>query len=674
MGNNTRNAVSPGLMEWADVNSGSTVYVRDTNKYFNTPDTYVDKYGVTRDRWKSIPASALRSLVEFYTGGSTKSNRDAKGGFDADKKYMAVNDLFRKYMEFEGIGIKTATLLCIAIKNELPDLRHIYSSDVHRRILVEYDNFPEPRTSQVSTIITKDNARRTALWLARRALATLDLKNKPSPEEIADIAIREHTVELQWPTRNGSTIPVVIDETMYQTEMELKEMFTEEVPCLVSNPPDEYTVAGMSEDQLEAFNGIIYCPKKVMCLQGKPGSGKSHLITALVRHYQQEYGTTPLVTSYMNKACLNLFQRMPNYRFDEFYDNPGVPTIHSLYYTLALRKEEQRIFHTDLIIVDESSVLSSDLIHKLLFIHSYCPESRILFVGDENQLPPVCAYGTPFHNMMRRPDVSKFILTGFHRSNGEGIFRLMTALSESNGNVTVPSSSDVRITKAEDINGACQIATLMAAAHKDDMEQFAVIAETNELVRELAICLAVGHMGVPKDKLRLDLRPVKVSGKSEKKEFLVPNRKGMRVMCKDNISANKYFSGRLVKNEFGEIESYGIDKVTVKMDIGHRTVEVNSLEKFHEAFTQGYCSTVHKFQGSEADEVMYVMENSANLHGGIFFSQKELKFVGLTRAKKKIDILPIEHGISGTLAHPKWEKSKEVVLKTVPLDKAIMCF
>lgn len=672
MGNN-RNAVSPGRMEWADVNSGSTVYVRDTNQYFNTPDTYVDKYGVTRDRWKSIPASALRSLVDLYTGGSTRNNRDAKGKFDADKQYMAVDDLFKQYMELEGIGIKTATLLCIAIKNELPDLRHIYSSEVHRRVFVDYENFPEPRVSQVSTIITKETARRTALWLARRALATLDLKNKPSPEEIADIAIREHTVELQCTTTDGGTVPAVIDEMMYQTEMELKEMFTEEVPCLISNPPDDYTVAGMSEDQLAAFNGIISCNKKVMCLQGKPGSGKSHLITALVRHYQNEFGTTPLVTSYMNKACLNLFQRMPNYRF-EFYANPGVPTIHSVYYTLVSRDEDKRTFHTDLIIVDESSVLSSDLMHKLLFIHSYCPESRILFVGDENQLPPVCAYGTPFHNMMRRDDVSKFILTGFHRSNGEGIFRLMTALSESNGKLTVPSSNDVRITKAEDIKGACHIATLMANAHKDDMEQFAVIAETNEIVRELSICLAVGHMGVPKDKLRIDLKPVKVSGKSEKKEFLVPDRKGMRVMCTDNISANRYFSGRLVKNEFGEIESYGIDKVTVKMDIGHRIVVVNSLEKFHETFTQGYCSTVHKYQGSEADEVMYVMENSANLHGGIFFNQKELKFVGLTRAKKQIDILPIEHGVSGTLAHPKWEKSKEVTLNTVPLDKAIMCF
>lgn len=672
MGNN-RNAVSPGRMEWADVNSGATVYVRDTNQYFNTPDTYVDKFGVTRERWKSIPASALRSLVNLYTGGSTRNNRESKSGFDSDKKYMSADALFKQYMALEGIGIKTATLLCIAIKNELPDLRHIYSAEVHRSVFVSYENFPEPRGSQVSTVISKVTARNTALWLARRALATLDLKNKPSPEEIADIAIREHTVELQWPTVDGGTVPAVIDDMMYGTEMELKEMFTEDVPCLLSEPPDDYTVAGMSDDQLVAFKGIINCKKKVMCLQGKPGSGKSHLITALVRHYRNETGTTPLVTSYMNKACLNLFQRMPDYQF-ELCANQGVPTIHSLYYTLVARDEKQRPFKTDLIIVDESSVLSTELIQKLLFIHSYCPESRILFVGDENQLPPVCAYGTPFHNMMRRPDVSKFVLTGFHRSNGDGIFRLMTALSESNGKLTVPSSKDVRITKAEDINGACHIATLMADAHKDDMEQFAVIAETNELVRELSICLAMGHMGVPRDKLRLDLKPVKVSGKSEKKEFLVPDRKGMRVMCNDNISANKYFSGRLVKNEFGEIESYGVDKVILKMDIGHRTVVVNSIDKFHEVFTQGYCSTVHKFQGSEADEVMYVMENSANLHGGIFFNQKELKYVGLTRAKKQIDILPIERGISGTLAHPKWEKAKEVTLNTVPLDKAIMCF
>ena len=104
------------------------------------------------------------------------------------------------------------------------------------------------------------------------------------------------------------------------------------------------------------------------------------------------------------------------------------------------------------------------------------------------------------------------------------------------------------------------------------------------------------------------------------------------------------------------------------MDIGARDIVIDDAEKFHSVFGPGYASTVHKFQGSEADEIMYVLENSANLHGNGFCANKELKYVGLTRAKKKLDILAIEYGISGGLA------SSAVELSTRPLANALMCF
>ena len=84
----------------------------------------------------------------------------------------------------------------------------------------------------------------------------------------------------------------------------------------------------MSEDQFVAFKGIINCPKKVMCLQGCPGSGKSHVITAIDRFYRVNYGVRPLITSFMNKACLNLFQRLPDYSLEPLYKTVFLQSIH----------------------------------------------------------------------------------------------------------------------------------------------------------------------------------------------------------------------------------------------------------------------------------------------------------------------------------------------------------
>ena len=655
--------VSPGNLEWADLASGDPIYIINTSKYYNKVETYVNKFGGVSEKGKILKAPAVRSLLNMYRGATDDGDRSARLKYNADR-VAEVDALFTKLMALEGIGVGTATLICIAMQDRLPDLKHIYAAQVHKELFVEYESSSAPKgrtgyqnTEEISSVITAERARKVALAMAGSVLDSLDLKGKPSKEEVAGLAT---TVGCTY----DATRTYVMDTKLYEAETELLSMFTEEVETLKNIPsPDEYSEAGMSEDQFEAFKGIISCNRRVMCLQGCPGSGKSHLITALDRFYKKNYGERPLITSFMNKACLNLFQRLPDYRFEQLYREACIPTICSLYYKLKSMPEPD--FHTPMIIVDESSVLSSKLLSMLLYIHSCSPDARILFVGDKNQLPRVCAYGTPFHNMMRRPDVAKFTLSTFHRSNGQGIYELMKKLTE-NGSVAISRDTEggVFTHKVETVDQACNLAKMMAiriVSRGQDIKDFGVIAETNELVRRLNIAMASGHMGADEDSL--SYRTIK------DKKILVPDRVGMRVMANDTVhKGDKHISDLVGKNEFGTIAEYSDKHVVVTMDIGARDIVIDDAEKFHSVFGPGYASTVHKFQGSEADEIMYVLENSANLHGNGFCANKELKYVGLTRAKKKLDILAIEYGISGGLA------SSAVELSTRPLANALMCF
>lgn len=657
--------VSPGNMTWADLASGDPIYIIDTSKYYAKTDTFVDRFGNVREKGRILRAPAIRALLDMYRGSNEDNEREAKLNFKNDKDITDVDSLFMALMELEGVGINSATLICIAMKDRLPDLKHIYASQVHKELFVEFDGgAPRGRTgynttNEISTVIPKSNALRVATSMAGEVLNSLDLKGKPTKEEVAALATTEGCTVL--PNDN-----YIMDSTLYKAETTLSSMFTDEVEDFIKPDFDEYSEAGMSEDQFEAFKGILSSPRRVMCLQGCPGSGKSHVITAIDRFYRVNYGTRPLITSYMNKACLNLFQRIPDYSFKPLMTNLGVPTIHSLYYKILTMKE-QKLPRPPMIIVDESSVLSSRILSMLLKIYEYFPNSRILFVGDANQLPPVCAYGTPFHNMMRRDDVLKFELSTFHRSNGDGIYALMKRLHD-NGKVSISRDSHggVFTHKVPDVDQACDLAGKLAYSITHDrgqrMKDFGVIAETNEIVRRLNLAMAAGHLGI--DKSDLTVRQDKSN-----KDILVPDRAGMRIIANDTIrSGDVHFSGMVAKNEFGEIVEYSEKRVVVDMDIGDREIVIDSAEKFHSVFGPGYASTVHKYQGSEADEVMYVLENSANMHGNGFSANKELKYVGLTRAKKKLDILAIENGVSGSLARGAIE------LNTRPLANALMCF
>lgn len=661
--------VSPGNLTWADLASGDPIYIIDTSKYYAKTDTFVDRFGKVREKGRILRAPAVRALLNMYRGSTEDNEHVAERAYKNDKDITNVDSLFRALMGLEGVGIGAATLICIAMKDRIPDLKHIYAAQVHKELFVEFDNrAPFGRTgynstNEISTVIPRTNALRVATSMSGEALDSLDLKGKPSKEEVAALATTENCMVSQ----DGIYI---MDASLYSAENRLRSMFTDEVKEFTKPEFDEYSEAGMSEDQFEAFKGILSSPRRVLCLQGCPGSGKSHVITALDRFYRLNYGTRPLITSYMNKACLNLFQRIPDYTFKPLMNNPGVPTINSLYYKL-ITTNEQKLPRPPMIIVDESSVLSSRILCMLLKIYEFFPDSRILFVGDANQLPPVCAYGTPFHNMMRRDDVLKFELSTFHRSNGDGIYALMKRLHD-NGKVSISrdSKGGVFTHKVPDLDQACELSGKLAYSithcRGQRMKDFGVIAETNEIVRRLNLAMAAGHLGI--DESELTVRNVKDSRKSEK-SILVPDRPGMRVIANDTVrQGDAHFSGMVAKNEFGEIVEYAEKRVVVAMDIGCREIVIDSAEKFHSVFGPGYASTVHKYQGSEADEVMYVLENSANMHGNGFSENKELKYVGLTRAKKKLDILAIEKGVSGSLA------SGTIELNTRPLANALMCF
>lgn len=655
----TYRRVKAGELGLADILSGDSIRVIGLDKYYNDTEFDTDNYGRPFERGKTLRATAINSIIDYFNLKDAKSTQ-----FRFTVKCMPVDELFTKLMGMDGIGQESAILACIALLDKLPDLKYIYSTAIHKALFVSYgdsvidqNSISRNRKNMRDTILFEENARKTATSIAKSMLESSKLKDKPPVEEVVDLALDTNTM------RNG---PAMIDKNIHWAETGLRSLIHATLPVPShSARADNYTESaltpGFSTDQLEAFNGILNCDRGVMLLQGMPGSGKSHIITALVSEYAKR-GTVPLVTSFMNKACLNLMERMPDYCFTDLYKKPGVPTLHSVFGKLV-NSREQKTYRWPLIIVDESSVLSSELLYLLMKIHSYSPDTRILLVGDRNQLPPVCAYGTPFHNLMKRNDIMKFELTEFHRSNGAGIYSLLCKLmrAASNEKIFIDRSDDVHLYKAKDSMGAMSIAMHIVEGHRDNMREFVAVAETNRLKRLLNLYMASAHLGMSVQDI-----PTRKEGNEPAASPIIP---GMRIVSKDNCRENRHVNGDIAKNEFGTLVELDDKHALVQLDIMGRYIKIDDPKLYMSMFDCGYSSTIHKFQGSEAREVLYCIEDYRNLSGGLFFKQKELKYVGMSRAVERLNIVAID-SLSPTTA---CREVSRLHIQAEAVDRSFMC-
>ncbi len=146
--------------------------------------------------------------------------------------------------------------------------------------------------------------------------------------------------------------------------------------------------------------------KKVFILSGGPGTGKTTIVTNLIRLYYQIYKLTPedikmaaptgRAAAKLNDSVtlqLHSLQKKKNDNKDgnELNESPQSKTIHRLLrYNPSTRKykyDSSNPLPAQLLIVDEVSMIDMELFSKLLSALS--PHCHLILLGDRNQLPAV---------------------------------------------------------------------------------------------------------------------------------------------------------------------------------------------------------------------------------------------------------------------------------------------
>lgn len=643
--------IKAGELDYADLHSGDTLYITNTDRFFKD-STIETKNGFSYEKGRILRGPAV-SAFNAYISDCTKSDDEAaeRAKFRSLRDSSSIDGFFDTVMELSGIGFSSALILTLAVKGDLPDINRCLGTKVHNELFLN----PADKTSYVacrpdytSTLLDVNTAKSCALRLAAYTISDAKLAgDTATPQTVAEYALTNRTA-----LHNGK----IGDVDVIAAEEKLFALANEHCSSQLDNLCDNSIIdiqGALFDDQLRAFNGIMMSSPRVTLMDGCPGSGKSHIITAIVRSMPKG---SVLCTAYTNKACLNLSERLlDDYEFGG--EQPGViPNILSCYYRTS-EKWLNALTKVRLLIVDEASIVGSDILVKLMALLDKCSsDCRLLLVGDPMQLPPVLAYGTVFHNAIRNAVFHRVTLSGFHRSNGEGIYRLFSTLRQKSGGILLrKESDDVKLATFHDVDGVCEVASRLMNTF-DDPKEFAVIAETNVITDAINRIMAATAIGIKPEEI--------LTSKVTKKPLPVYN--GVRVIATDNIRNGKKIS--VGRNEFGVVEEISQTMVTLRMDIRNRQVMVD-YNTFMHHFSFGYCQTVHKFQGSEAPTVMYVFENGKNLRGNAFYSQKELKYVGLSRAKKELFVAAIDPS-----CQKRWRKDEAIPLTVYDLAKATMCF
>jgi len=359
--------------------------------------------------------------------------------------------------------------------------------------------------------------------------------------------------------------------------------------------------------------------KNVTIFTGGPGTGKTYTAAAFIRVIAASQGSCKvIIAAPTGKAAAHLEsvfskQAAQNVTWESM-------TLHRL---LSLRPNTQRLLshHTidaDLVVVDEASMMDGYLLLHLL--QALKPHTRLLLLGDANQLPPVD--GVSFF-----PEIASLWGQKLTRSirMGEGMVGVVADAILGGSLVDIPRTAWI----GEEDRLVDWLCKRLPTPHREEKPDPLILLEELSRFRVLN-ALRQGPFGI-------DALNRQILAKFQKQMgfgwFVIP------ILILQNNPTLGLFngtSGILVRHDGGGT-AYFLEEG------GVRAVPEKALPRYEVAF----CLSIHKSQGSEFDEVLLLFGP-----GSERFGVKAL-YTAVTRAKKKVEICADETALEAAIQNKK---------------------
>ena len=377
-----------------------------------------------------------------------------------------------------------------------------------------------------------------------------------------------------------------------------------------------------AETQVAAIEKALHSP--LMILTGGPGTGKTTVIRGLVEVYAELHGLSLDPKVYVDKEeTFPIVLAAPTGRAAKrMSESTGLPamTIHRLLGFNGQEKDDAvgKEVEGRLIIIDEMSMVDTWLAHQLLkALHN---EIQVLFVGDQDQLPPV-GPGQVLKDMLDSKKIPVVELVEIYRqSAGSTIIEMAHMIK--NGKWTdniARKTSDRSFIKAS----GDQILEVVEQVVKNAISKGHHIKNIQVLAP-----MYKGPAGI--DGLNKMIQQMVNPPGPDRKEVAfgdVVYRIGDKVLQLVNQPESNVFNG-----DMGEVisiikASETIDKKELLI-VSYDGIEVEYERNDLNQITLAYCCSIHKSQGSEFPIVVMPV-----VRGYRKMLRKNLLYTGITRAK-----------------------------------------
>ena len=374
-------------------------------------------------------------------------------------------------------------------------------------------------------------------------------------------------------------------------------------------------------------------------ITGGPGTGKS-FITKIIYEAAEEAGFCCMAAAPTGRAARRLDSAI--FGYCEIDDDFRPKTLHRLLrasdHEGDFRMNSGNRLPYDLLIIDESSMIDIDLAHALLSAVS--PRTRIVFIGDENQLPPV-GPGNFFADMIASECISVTRLTQIFRQNsGSGI--IINAERINSGEF--PFCAGRLGLKDDDFfffecGSEAEITRILSGIPGELSVQYGI-----DPVRDVQVLTPVNIGSSGTGKLNLLLRERLNPKKAHADDYAIGNmtfRSGDKVMQ----TANDY-SLMVYNGDIGYISSIEHEIISVFYPDYGRTVAYTRSQARH--LTLAYAVTIHKAQGAETEAAVIVMDRS-NAGNAV----RKQFYTAVTRARKAVVLIGERVAFQNALSNRK---------------------
>jgi exodeoxyribonuclease V alpha subunit len=581
-----------------------------------TPSRLLEVEGIGKKRVKQIidcwdVQKAIRDIIIFLRSNNISSSfaqRIYKIYGDSTIKKIKENP-FRLAKDIHGIGFKIADNLANSLGFEKTSSIRIQSGIEY--VLLEL-------TNQGHTCFILEE-------FIKIAENILDVESNLIEKEINSLIIQSEIIK-DKKIIDGSKIDFIWLKSFYNFEKNISL----ELNRLLSYPKktrdinitkaiewtEEKLNIKLAQNQKIAVKDAI--DNKVHIITGGPGTGKSTITNVILKIYEQITKNITLCapTGRAAKRLSEITQKKAS-------------TIHSLlefdFINSGFKRNENDPIKTDLIIIDEASMIDTNLMfHLLKALPSY---SKIIFVGDIDQLPSVGA-GFVLNDLINSGKIAYTKLTDIFRQakNSNIILNAHKINSGENLEIDFSDDSDFKFYPIEDPENISKkivylVENELKKYHYDPFNDIQVISPMKKGI------IGIENLNtLLQNALNPSSKPLYRLGKRFHERDKV-------MQMRNNYNKDVYNGdiGRIIKINTIDQE------VLVKFDDKIKTYDFSDLDEINLA----YAVSVHKYQGSECPCVIVPMHTT---HYKLLY--RNLLYTAITRGKKLVIILGTKKAIS----------------------------